>query len=84
MSLEVLDPNTDVFSSAFAFINELLPEEKESEQILQIAETLKTNFSDCLENGEDGKLKMTISFPDEAALDNMSKSLARIMSLGLK
>jgi len=73
-----------LFSSAFAFINEMLPEEKESEQILQIAETLKTNLSDCLEKGEDGKLKMTISFPDEAALDNMSKSLARIMSLGLK
>jgi hypothetical protein len=35
-----------------------------------------------LEKGVDGNLKMTISFPDESALDNLAKSLARMVGAG--
>jgi hypothetical protein len=46
------------------------------------SKTFKSRLSEGLEKGEDGKLIMKISFPDEGALDNLAKSLARMVSLG--
>jgi superfamily II DNA/RNA helicase len=71
-----------MISAAFAFLGELFPKGAESEQTIQAAETLKHKLSEGLERGEDGQLKMTISFPDESALDNLVKSLARMVSSG--
>ena len=34
----------------------------------------------CMDKGEDGELKMTITIPDESVLDNLAKSLARMAS----
>jgi len=39
-------------------------------------------LSDCLEKADDGTLKMTISLPDEAFLDNMARSLAKMVGAG--
>jgi hypothetical protein len=47
-----------------------------------MAETFKMRLSECLEKGEDGKLKMTITLPNEAVLDNLAKSLARMADTG--
>jgi hypothetical protein len=45
---------------------------------------VKKGLSECLEKGEDGRLKMTITHPDESILENMTKSLAQILGQGLK
>jgi len=37
----------------------------------------------ALEKDEAGRLKMTITLPDESILDNMAKSLAQILGSGL-
>jgi hypothetical protein len=37
-----------------------------------------------MEKAEDGSLKMTITLPDEAFLDNMARSLAKMVGSGLK
>ena len=68
-----------MISAAFAFLGELFPEGEASAQTLQATEMFKQKLSEGLEKGEDGKLKMTISFPDESALDNLAKSLARMV-----
>jgi hypothetical protein len=36
-----------------------------------------------MEKTEDGRLNMTITLPDETFLENMAKSLAGIVSLGM-
>ena len=68
--------------AAFAFIGEMLSEKDESDEAAQLAGAFKTKLSDCLEKEEDGSLKMTISIPDEAFLDNMARSLARMAGAG--
>jgi len=50
----------------------------------QMADMFKKRLSECLEKGEDGRLKMTIDLPDESVLTNMAKSLARILGTGWK
>ena len=44
-----------------------------------MADMFKKRLSECLEKGEDGRLKMTIALPDESVLGNMAKSLAQIL-----
>ena len=70
-----------LLGAAFAFIGELFPEKEETEQTTELAKTFKERFSECLDKGEDGELKMTITLPDESVLDNLAKSLARVISI---
>ncbi|MDZ4164044.1 MAG: DEAD/DEAH box helicase [Smithellaceae bacterium] len=72
-----------LLGAAFAFLGELLPGSGDSEQTSQLARTFKRQLAECLEKGEDGKLKLTITLPDEAVLDNLARSLARIAAGGL-
>jgi SNF2 family DNA or RNA helicase len=67
-----------LLGAAFTFIGEMFPEKEETAQTIQMAETFKMRLSECLEKGEDGELKMTITLPDEAVLDNLAKSLAKM------
>jgi len=47
-----------------------------------LAKTFKKRLSGCLDNEEDGSLKMTITLPDEFMLENLAKSLAKMASAG--
>jgi superfamily II DNA or RNA helicase len=68
----------ELLGAAFTFIGEMFPEKEETAQTIQMAETFKMRLSECLEKGEDGELKMTITLPDKAILDNLAKSLAKM------
>jgi hypothetical protein len=72
------------FWVAFAFIGEMFPRKEETEETLHLAESLKSRLADCLEKDENGRLKMTITLPDESVLNNLAKSLAQILGQGLK
>lgn len=72
-----------LLGAAFNFIGEMFSQNEEHEKTTHLAEIFKERLSECLHKGEDGKLKMTITLPDEAILDNLAKSLARIVGPGL-
>ncbi len=71
-----------LMGAAFAFIGEMFSAREESEEMTQLAGAFKAKLSDCMEKADDGTLKMTISLPDEAFLDNMARSLAQMVSAG--
>jgi len=82
---KVASAGGQLLGAAFAFIGEMLPKKEETEETLQMAESLKSRLSECLEKDQDGRLKMTITFPDESLLHNLAKSLAQILgSSGLR
>ncbi len=68
--------------AAFAFIGEMLSGDDEPGEIAQLAGAFKSKLGDCMEKGPDGSLKMTISIPNEAFLENMAQSLARMVRAG--
>jgi superfamily II DNA or RNA helicase len=68
-----------LMGAAFAFIGEMFSAEEESEKTDALAGAFKTKLLDCLERDDDGELKMTIAIPDEAMLDNMAQSLAKMV-----
>ncbi|MFO8084778.1 MAG: DEAD/DEAH box helicase [Desulfobacterales bacterium] len=77
----VANAGGQLIGAAFAFIGEMFAGKEEPEQIDRLDKTFKTRLSEGLEKGEDGKLTMKISLPDEGVLDNIAKSLARMVSL---
>jgi len=70
-----------LIGAAFAFISEMFPEKGETEKTAQLADTFKQRLSDCLEPGENGELKMSITLPDESALNNLAHALARMANV---
>jgi superfamily II DNA/RNA helicase len=71
-----------LLGAAFAFIGEMFSGGDEAGEVAQLAGAFKAKLSDCMEKEEDGSLKMTVSIPDETFLDNMARSLARMVSAG--
>jgi len=69
--------------AAFAFISEMLPKGDGSENTGELADAFKTKLLDCLDKDDDGGLKMTIAIPDEAMLDDMAHSLAKMVDARL-
>jgi superfamily II DNA or RNA helicase len=68
-----------LLSAAFAFMGEMFARQEDTPGTRELAQTLKGKLAECLEKGPDGSLKMTISLPDESALDNLARSLAQIL-----
>jgi hypothetical protein len=78
----VANAGGQLMGAAFAFLGEMFSGREETQQTAELAETFKERLCQGLEKGEDGKLRMTITFPDEEALDNLAKSLAQIVDMG--
>ncbi|MCB2146866.1 MAG: DEAD/DEAH box helicase [Deltaproteobacteria bacterium] len=70
--------------AAFAFIGEMFADRSTDDGLEQLAGAFKAKLSDCMERSEDGRLNMTITLPDEAFLDTMARSLARMVGMGTK
>jgi len=69
--------------AAFAFIGEMFAGAEESAELSRLAGAFKSQLSECMQKQQDGSLRMTISIPDEAFLDNMARSLAQIIQIGV-
>jgi superfamily II DNA/RNA helicase len=69
-----------LLGAAFSFIGEIFGGKTDTEETLQMAESLKKGISESLDRDADGSLRMTVRLPDEAALDSLATSLARMMS----
>jgi len=68
--------------AAFAFIGEMLSGTEESEKVSSLADAFRSQLDECMEKNEDGTLKMTISMPDESFVQNMARTLARMVAAG--
>ncbi len=68
-----------LLGAAFAFIGEMFSSREESPETVQMAGMFQRRLAECLEKDEDGRLKMTITLPDESILNSMAKSLAQIL-----
>lgn len=68
--------------AAFAFIGEIFSGAVETEKMVTLTDAFRAKLNECLERGEDGSLKMTITLPDESFVNNMAQSLARMATAG--
>ena len=73
-----------LMGAAFAFIGEMFADRSTDNGLEQLAGVFKAKLGECMERSADGRLNMTITLPDEAFLDTMARSLARMVGLGTK
>jgi len=76
-----------LLTAALGFLGQLLPEARSAtggaapagtgELVLQA----RKHLEQCVERDESGRLRLTVSLPDESALETMAASLARVLSL---
>ena len=76
---KIADAGGQLFSAAFQFINEILPQESGGQQLVT---ELEAQLAECLQTSEDGKLQLTINLPDKSALTNLASAMARMLATG--
>ena len=79
---KIADAGGQLFNAAFQFINEILPQESDSEQAQQISTVLEKQLAECLQTSEDGNLQLTINLPDKSALANFANTMAKMLTAG--
>jgi hypothetical protein len=65
--------------AAFNFMGEIFAGREETEQTRQVAQVLEQQLAQCLQPDKQGCLQMTITLPDDSALDSLARSLAQII-----
>jgi superfamily II DNA or RNA helicase len=70
-----------LLQAAFAFLGEILPQTRETPDTLLMVDTFRSQLAQCLEKRTDGSVQMTITLPDETALNNLAKTLAGIAGM---
>ena len=75
-----------LIGAAFTLIGEMMPDSggANGEAIENLTGTFKARLSECMETGDDGRLTMTVSFPDETVLGQMARTLAQIVGAAEK
>ena len=72
-----------LFSAAFSFIGKLVeqtgpPNDQQDPAQDPAVKQFESILSECMERKEDGRLQMTIEFPDESAINNLAKTLGAL------
>ena len=67
-----------LLTAAFSFLGELLPQQKETVESRQRADLFKKHLAQCMEQDEQGRMKLTVTLPDASALDQIANSLAHL------
>jgi superfamily II DNA/RNA helicase len=68
-----------LLSAAFTFLGEMIPKREETEAGTLLARQFRQHLEECLERDEHGRPRLTVTLPDEAALDNLTRSLASLI-----
>ncbi|HPM83444.1 MAG TPA: DEAD/DEAH box helicase [Candidatus Anammoximicrobium sp.] len=72
----------ELLGAAFHFLGELMAEHQETSASQQVAGELRDRLSECIQQDEDGRQRLTVTLPDRAALDKLADSLSRLLAVG--
>jgi len=79
---KVSEAGGQLLGAAFSLLSELVPEQASDEPTRQATQALRQRLADCMDTDDAGRLHLTVTLPDEAALDRLAGSLAQLMHLG--
>jgi superfamily II DNA or RNA helicase len=74
----VAEAGGQLLGAAFGFLAEMLPG-REAAPDDAAAATIRASLAQCLETGDDGKPKLTVTLPDAGVLEGIVQALARLM-----
>ncbi len=68
-----------LLNAAFSFLGEVFATQEPSASDRELAEALRSKLATCMDRDEQGRLQMTVTLPDEKAVEHLALSLARIL-----
>ncbi len=45
-----------------------------------MVQSLRSRLDECVESGEDGRPRLTVTLPDRSVLDGLAQTLARLLA----
>jgi superfamily II DNA/RNA helicase len=76
----VAEAGGQLLSAAFTFLGEMIPQREPTDGAARIAREFKARLDECLERDEQGRPRLTVTLPNEAALENLARSLAALLA----
>jgi coenzyme F420-reducing hydrogenase delta subunit len=74
----VAEAGGQLVAAAFAFLGEMIPQRQPTSGAEQKASEFKARLDECLERDEQGRPRLTVTLPNEAALESLARSLAAL------
>src|SRR5262249_3162321 len=75
----VAEAGGQLVAAAFTFLGEMIPQEMATNGAEQMAREFKARLDECMERDEEGRPRLTVTLPNEAALENLARSLAALL-----
>jgi hypothetical protein len=72
----------ELVGAAFRFLGELVSGPSAPPPPNDLVKTMRAHLSECIEPDPSGKLRMTVTLPDRAAIEQLADTLARLMAFG--
>jgi len=77
----VSEAGGQLVAAAFAFLGEMIPQRQPTNGAEQKASEFKARLDECLERDEQGRPRLTVTLPNEAALESLARSLAALFAV---
>jgi len=75
----VAEAGGQLVAAPFTFLGEMIPQREPTNGAGQMAREFKARLDECLERDEHGRARLTVTLPNEAALENLARSLAALL-----
>ena len=76
----VAEAGGQLLTAAFALLGEMIPQREPTNGGAHMASELKARLEECLERDEQGRPRLTVTLPNEAALENLARSMASLLT----
>jgi len=76
----VSEAGGQLLTAALTFLSEMIPQREPTNGTARIASDFKARLHECLERDERGRPRLTVTLPNEAALENLACSLAALLT----
>jgi len=78
----VAEAGGQLLTAAFTFLGEMIPQREPTDGTARMAREFKARLDECLERDDQGRPRLTVTLPNEAALANLASSLAALLASG--
>ena len=75
----VAEAGGQLLAAAFTFLGQMIPEREPANGASEMAGRFKARLEECLERDEQGRPRLTVTLPNEAALESLARSLAALL-----
>ena len=75
----VAEAGGQMLSAAFAFLNEMLPDQPQDAANAATTQAIRDSLGQCLQTDDSGKPVLTVTLPNTEALDRLAQTLANLI-----